>query len=207
MTVDDLFYMYAMRKDIDYKSLDPNLIKELLDRIMNDKNSSMARESVILKVAGYNHLEGKLDYDGYKDDELAEVKLRNFDTTNLKSSKLNGEGSYSDYTWERYEHHLQDNPTLLIGGFVNGELIYVFKTKYSNQGLQDKIIERLTSYFGDKSLPRKPNTFLRSLGFNYSHYKDDCELIFIASDDVLNVYEKYINKKLLKDLRSLGRVG
>ena len=198
MTVDDLFYMYAMGKDIDYKSLEPNVIKELLDKIMNDKNSSMARESVILKVAGYNHLEGKLNYDGFKDDEFVEVKLKNLDTSNLKSSKLNGEGSYSDYTWERYDHHLQDNPTILIGGFVDGKLIYIFKTKYSSKGIQNRIIERLTNFFGDKSLPRKPNTFLRSLGFNYSHYKDDCELIYIASKEDLCYNKKYINKELFK---------
>lgn len=198
MNADDLFYMYAMGKDIDYKSLEPNVIKELLDKIMNDKNSSMARESVILKVAGYNHLEGKLNYDGFKDDEFVEVKLKNLDTSNLKSSKLNGEGSYSDYTWERYDHHLQDNPTILVGGFVDGKLIYIFKIKYSSKGIQNRIIERLTNFFGDKSLPRKPNTFLRSLGFNYSHYKDDCELIYIASKEDLCYNEKYINKKLFK---------
>lgn len=198
MTVDDLFYMYAIGKDIDYKSLEPSVIKELLDKIMNDKNSSMARESVILKVAGYNHLEGKLNYDGFKDDEFVEVKLKNLDTSNLKSSKLNGEGSYSDYTWERYDHHLHDNPTILVGGFVDGKLIYIFKTKYSSKGIQNRIIERLTNFFGDKSLPRKPNTFLRSLGFNYSHYKDDCELIYIASKKDLCYNEKYINKELFK---------
>ena len=198
MTVDDLFYKYAMRKDIDYKSLEPSVIKELLDKIMNDKNSSMARESVILKVAGYNHLEGKLDYDGYKDDELVEVKLRNLDTTNTKSSKLNGEGSYSDYTWERYDHHLQDNPTMLVGGFIDGKLIYIFKTKYSSKGIQNRIIERLTNFFGDKSLPRKPNTFLRNLGFNYSHYKDDCELIYVAPKEILCYNERNINKELFK---------
>ena len=198
MTVDDLFYMYAIGKDIDYKSLEPSIIKELLDKIMNDKNSSMARESVILKVAGYNHLEGKLNYDGFKDNEFVEVKLKNLDTYNLKSSKLNGEGSYSDYTWERYDHHLQDNPTILVGGFVDGKLIYIFKTKYSSKGIQNRIIERLTNFFGDKSLPRKPNTFLRSLGFNYSHYKDDCELIYIASKEDLCYNEKYINKELFK---------
>ena len=200
MTVDDLFYMYAIGKDINYKSLDPSIIKELLDEIMNDKNSSMARESVILKVAGYNHLEGKLDYDGYKDDEFAEVKLRNLDTTNLKSSKLNGEGSYSDYTWERYEHHLQDNPTMLVGGFIDGKLLYIFKFKYSSKDIHNRIVEKLTNFFGDKSLPRKPNTYLRSLGFNYSHYKDDAELIYIAPKEILCYNEKYINKNLFKRL-------
>lgn len=198
MTVDDLFYMYAIGKDIDYKSLDPSIIKELLDKIMNDKNSSMARESVILKVAGYNHLEGKLNYDGFKDNEFVEVKLKNLDTSNLKSSKLNGEGSYSDYTWERYDHHLQDNPTILVGGFVDGKLIYIFKTKYSSKGIQNRIIERLTNFFGDKSSIRKPGTYLRSLDFNYSHYKDDCELIYIAPKEKICYNEKNINKELFK---------
>lgn len=198
MTVDDLFYMYATDKDIDYKSLDPSIIKDLLDIIMNDKNSSTAREIAILKTAKYNHLEGKLDYDGYKDDEFVEVKSRNFDSKKQKNSKLKGEGNYTDYTWERYDHHYNDNPTMLIGGFVDGKLLYIFKTKYSNKGLQDRFIERLTNFFGNKSSIRKPGTYLRSLDFNYSHYKDDCELIYIAPKEKICYNEKNINKELFK---------
>ena len=76
MTVEDLFHQYALGKAIDYKSLDENIIKQLVDTIMNDKNSSTARELAILKEANYKHLEGKLNYDGFNDNELVEVKLR-----------------------------------------------------------------------------------------------------------------------------------
>lgn len=200
MTIEELFHQYALGKNINYKSLDENIIKQLVTTIMNDKNSSMARESAILTESLYNHLEGKLNYDGYKDNEYAEVKLRNYDTSNEKSSKLNGEGSYSDYTWERYEHHSLDNPTLLVGGFIDGRLIYIFKFKYKSNNFHNRIVEKLTNFFGDKSLPRKPNTYLRSLGFNYSHYKDDAELIYIAPKEILCYNEKYINKNLFKRL-------
>ena len=50
---------------------------------MNDKNSSTARELAILKEANYKHLEGKLNYDGFNDNEFVEVKLRNLDTSNI----------------------------------------------------------------------------------------------------------------------------
>lgn len=200
MNIEDLYFKYALNENIDYKNLDEDVIKTLLSNIMNDKNSSMARESAILSCAGYNLLKGKLNYDGIKDGEFAEVKLRNYDTSRISQSKLNGEGSYSDYTWNRYKKHLNDNPTLLIGGFVDGVLMYIFKVKYNSTGLQNRIKERLTSFFGDINSERKPNHFLRSLSFNYNHYANDAELIYIAPIDILCNNEKYIGKNLYQRL-------
>ena len=202
MTVAELFHQYALGNDIDYSSLDENIIKQLVDTIMNDKNSSTARELAILQESKYNHLEGKLNYDGYKDNEFVEVKLRNLDTNNVRS-RLNGEGNYTDYTWERFKHHLNDNPTLLVGGFIDGRLIYIFKFKYSSEGFINRITERLTSYFGNIDNERIPNHYLRSLSFNYSHYKDDAELIYVAPKDVLEANKQYINKELYGELAEL----
>ena len=206
MTVEDLFHQYSLGKTIDYKSLDEDIIKQLVDTIINDKNSSTARELAILKEANYKHLEGKLNYDGFNDNEFVEVKLRNLDTSNPRS-KLNGEGNYTDYTWERFKHHSEDNPTMLVGGFINGRMIYIFKFKYLSKGFLNRITERLTSFFGDITSVRKPNTFLRSLGFNYSHYKDDAELIYVAPKEVLENNKQYINKELYKRLWSVTQVG
>lgn len=200
MNIEDLYFKYALNENIDYKNLDENIIKTLLSNIMNDKNSSMARESAILTCAGYIPLEGKLNYDGVKDEEFAEVKLRNYDTSRVSQSKLNGEGSYSDYTWTRYKKHLNDNPTLLIGGFIDGILIYVFKVKYNSKGLQARLKNKLTSFFGDIDSERKPNHYLRSLGFNYNHYADDAELIYIAPNNVLCNNKQYIGTALFKRL-------
>lgn len=199
MTVEDLYLKYALNESIDYNNIDGSVIKKLLDNIMNDKNSSMARESAIVSYAGYKPLEGKLNYDAIDGNKFVEVKSKNYDTSK-KLSRLNGEGSYSDYTWERYKKHLDDNPTILVGGFVNGVLIYIFKMKYNSKGLQHKIKEKLTSFFGDSDSERKPNHYLRSLGFNYKDYSEDAELIYIAPKDILCNNEKYINKKLYKRL-------
>lgn len=200
MNIDDLYFKYALNEAIDYKNLDEDIIKTLLNNIMNDKNSSMARESAILSCAKYIPLKSKLNYDGIKDNDFAEVKLRNYDTSRNLQSKLNGEGSYSDYTWDRYKKHLNDNPTLLIGGFINGILIYIFKVKYNSEGLQNRFKEKLTLFFGDINSKRKPNTYLRSLGFNYNHYANDAELIYIAPIDILCNNEKYISQKLYQRL-------
>lgn len=200
MDINELFHQYSLGKEIDYKSIDEETIKKLIDTIMNDKNSSTAREIVILEETGYKQIESKLDYDGIKDNDLAEVKLRNLDIRRLKNPKLNGEGSYSDYTWDRYKKHYQDNPTMLVGGFIDGKLMYIFKYKYQSMSFIDRIREKLTNYFGLENSERKPNTFLRSLSFNYTHYKDYADLVFVAPLDVLKNNENYFNKKLYKRL-------
>jgi len=46
-----------------------NLIAVLIDLItmyINDKNSSTLREFITVTVAGYHHTEGKIGYNGYK---------------------------------------------------------------------------------------------------------------------------------------------
>lgn len=200
MNTSDLFHKYALNESIDYKSLDEKVIKELLEQIINDKNSSMARETAILKEAGVEPLEGKLNYDGIKNGKFIEVKLRNLDTNRENQSKLNGEGSYSDYTWERYKKHSHDNPDLLVGGFIDGKLVYIFKFGYNDNSFQNRIKDRLTSFFGDINSERRPNHYLRSLSFTYNHYSSDAELIYIAPKDFLCNNKQYINKELFKRL-------
>lgn len=200
MTLEELYHKYTTNQYIDFTSLEPELIKLIVQSIVNDKNSSTARELSILHEAKYTPLEGKLNYDGINGEDYAEVKLRNLDTSRINQSKLNGEGSYSDYTWDRYKKHLSDNPTLLIGGFIDGILVYIFKVKYNSEKLQNRFINKLTLYFGDINSKRKPNSYLRSLSFNYNHYDENAKLIYIAPKEFICNNKSYISKKLYERL-------
>ena len=43
-----------------------NMLAELIEMYMTDKNSSTLREIVTVRVAGYKHSEGKLGYNGFR---------------------------------------------------------------------------------------------------------------------------------------------
>lgn len=205
--IDKLIYFYSTDKIQEFnqtlnKENNKEIIIQLIKQFINDKNSSTARERTILYECNYQPLLSKLGYDGQNEEGFCEVKLSNCDTSKQKPEKLNGSGSYSDYTWDRYHKHLKENPTLLIGGFIDGKLIYIFKIKYDSPKLKTHFYNKLYNYFGDSHLLRKPNHYLRSLQFNYKSYIDDAELIYIASKTKLEYYKSYIVKDLYERLLS-----
>ncbi len=70
----EIIKIYATRTDKDLNDYllgksKNNLIGVLVDLItmyINDKNSSTLREFLSVTIAGYNHTEGKIGYNGYK---------------------------------------------------------------------------------------------------------------------------------------------
>lgn len=107
------------------------LLTDLLTIYMNDRNSSMLREFLTVTIAGYEHTEGKIGYNGYKQNSFisgkpvkCEAKPKNINTSEGVKRKLNGGGNFSDYTFERLERDLQENLNILVSGFVDGKLIY-----------------------------------------------------------------------------------
>ncbi|MGL4347766.1 MAG: hypothetical protein ACRCR9_06785 [Chitinophagaceae bacterium] len=86
-----------------------NLIASLTDLLtayMNDKNSSILREFITVIIAGYEHNNKKLGYNGYKHNSSiggsrigCEAKPKNIVTAEneneqTKIKKLNGEGEF-----------------------------------------------------------------------------------------------------------------
>lgn len=86
------------------------LFIDLLTIYFNDKNSSKLRELVAVYLAGYKPSQEKLGYNGYRqladinEVEYCEVKPQN---TQRKEDKLNGGGSFNDYTPERFEKDIE----------------------------------------------------------------------------------------------------
>lgn len=174
-----------------------NVLYNLCNIISNDKNSSIVREYATLKECQYTQNTKKLDYDGYnKNNEPVEVKPQNYYTDNPKCKKLNGYGSFNDYTWERYDRDLQNDPEVLFSGFVDGKLLYILSVKYSDI----KVFEdRLNKRFPNRI--RKKGEFLRSLKIAFNDYKDCNSLIVkYVNKKLLICYSKCINKELYKKL-------
>lgn len=103
------------------------VLVDLITMYINDKNSSTLREFLTCTLAGYNHKEKKIGYNGFKQDTFSgktincEAKPKNVDTNSGKTEKLNGHGNFSDYTFARLERDKQeDGLNMLVSGFVNG---------------------------------------------------------------------------------------
>lgn len=171
---------------------------ELLMRYLNDKNSSTLRQIITCEVIGIKSNENKLGYDG--DGTNDEVKPKNVNSNFKKGKKvlLNGNGNYSDITHSRHEKYINDNVSIHISGFVDGNLLYIIKVPY--RSISDLFRNKL-----DIHLPNgdEPSRYVRSVGFTFSDYKnrEGVELEFIR-DDIEN-YIQFISKNFYIYLNTL----
>jgi len=196
--LEDLFVTYAtqshkaLREALDGLSRETLMatMVDLLTLYLNDPNSSTAREFITLRVAGYQPVEGKLGYNGYrmlapKVQQFCEVKPVNvYHRENGQvSRKLNGGGNFSDYTPERLQQDLaQASLQMLVSGFVDGRLVYVLEFPF--QCLERRLRELLAARFSEKE--RQPNEYLRSAAFSFQHYAacfpEEGRLVYRAAD-------------------------
>jgi len=89
-----------------------------------------------------------------------EVKPQNTDDP---KKKLNGGGSFNDYTLERFSEDLENNPIILVSG-----LIYIFEFRF--ECLKEKIKGLLERRFSEGK--RREGEYLRSARFSFRDYKD-----------------------------------
>ena len=187
--------------DLIGKSKD-NLVAMLLDLLtayFNDLNSSTMRELVVAVLAGYEPTQKKLGYNGYRHNTLTgeveqcEIKPPNVRTDAKKPKKLNGGGSYSDYTIERFEKHKKENPNMVIGGFVDGILIYILEFSFNEPSFTKRLAEQTPE-------TREKGQYKRSVKFSFIHYKDakSLKLIYKTSKQKLLEAKPYITRELFK---------
>ena len=138
----------------------------------------------------------KLGYNGYRMvfpsgiKEWCEVKPQN---TGSVRKKLNGGGSFNDYTIERFKKDLEQDSTILSSGFVQGKIIFVLEFKF--ECLKEKLTKLLNKKFNSQ---RRKGEYLRSAQFSFSDYKD-CSSLRLAflRDDWIN-YKSYLSNDLKK---------
>ncbi len=147
------------------------LFVDLITMYFNDKNSSKLRELSAIYIAGYEPTQEKLGYNGYMqlvDTQkvvYCEVKPQNTDS---EKNKLNGGGSFNDYTPERFKKDLQENPKVLTCGFVRGKLLYVFELDF--KCLEERLKGMIKERFPEGT--RRKGEYLRSASFSIKDYKD-----------------------------------
>jgi len=176
---------------------------DLLTAYINDKNSSSLREFVTVSTAGYQHNSNKLGYNGFKQNSAiggipiaCEAKPKNIQTEGYDQRKtkpkLNGEGGFNDYTFDRLQKDFQNNLNILSSGFVDGELLYILEFPFS------LVYEHLKTKVPEK---RTIGTYTRMASFNFSHYTGSpkVKVIYLNKNSIQN-NKKYFNKKFYQFL-------
>lgn len=186
------------------------MLLELLTKYYNDLNSSTMRELVVAVVAGYEPSSEKLGYNGFRHNTLTgaiehcEIKPPNVrsNPTAKTKRKLNGGGSFSDYTWEKFEKDQKENPNMLVAGFVDGRLIYIFEFSFNEPSFTSLLKERLKKRFPNGDLTGE---YLRGSAFSFKHYKDaeSLKTIYIAPKQELTKAQPYITGPVFKYLEKI----
>jgi hypothetical protein len=153
-------------------SMNPQELAQVLSEVLalyaNDKNSSTLREWVVLRIAGCQHRPDKIGYNGYRGEVPYEVKPRNVRSAEQKRKRLNGDGNFTDFTYERLEKYLQDKVRVLVAGFVDGNLIYVLEVPF--ESLSSALKAQLDKRFRGE---RPPGEYLRSANFSFRDYESE----------------------------------
>lgn len=184
------------------------ILVDLLTMYINDKNSSTIREFITVTLAGYKHKEGKIGYNGFKQDTfipgktiMCEAKPKNVDT-NLKSlRKLNGGGNFTDYTFGRLKRdRIEENLNMLISGFIDGKLIYILEFPFNCPQFVSRLEEQLKQRFrGGNDITGQ---FLRSASFHYKNFINcpKLKVIYLLNKNKLEMYKSYIVKNFYEFL-------
>ena len=157
------------------------MLVDLLTTYYNDVNSSTMREMAVALAAGYQPNPEKLGYNGFRHDaltgstEYCEIKPVNIrtDSTRKQPRKLNGGGNFTDYTWARLAENQSDNPTLLVAGFVDARLVYIFKFEFDEPQFVEHLNRQLARKFPDGDVS---GIFLRSASFSFRNFRDCASL-------------------------------
>lgn len=186
------------------------ILADLLTIYFNDRNSSMLREFLTTTIAGYQHCENKIGYNGFKITAAGqtidcEVKPKNIRSSDFEEynqgqrknppPKLNGSGNFTDYTWGRLKKDLSNAPNMLVSGFVDGRLLYILEFPFNT----DTFIAKLKSQL-DKRFPNgdQEGLYLRGANFTYRDYLSSAQLLYLAND--VESFRSYMNRIFYHEL-------
>lgn len=194
----DIICAYPVLSQSDFRSrLDamakPELAKnleELLTMYYNDLNSSTLREAAVVLEMGFEPIAEKIGYNGYRIESptghktFCEVKPKNVRTNSPKNTKLNGGGNFTDYSWQRLQQHKKEDPVMLVAGFVDGKIIYIFQFPFNTVGFVERLEQQLQSHFPDGDTE---GVYLRAAQFVFKHYSESPKLqtrCFVSKQDL-----------------------
>ena len=185
------------------------MLTDLLTTYFNDRNSSTPREIVVAVVSGYLPNTEKIGYNGYRQNTLTgltehcEIKPKNIrsDSTAKSPPKLNGGGNFTDYTWARLERDEAENPAMLVAGFIDGRLIYVFEFSFNEPDFTKELERQLKRQFPNGDVAGR---FLRSASFTFKHFEkaESLKVTFVISRAELRQLKAHISRDVFSYLES-----
>lgn len=92
--------------------------------------------------------------------------------------------------------HRKENAAVLVGGFIDGKLIYIFRFPFNSKPLVDRLRDLLRKKYPDGK--DVSGDWLRSATFRLRDYKDISTLnvtVFV-DNQTLDFYQPYITKPL-----------
>ena len=188
----------ALLKSISHRDL-VALIEELLDLYYNDKNSSTLRQFVLVSLSGFIPSDKKIGYNGYRESPIkkeeqynyCEAKPKNINVQGKKQRKLDGGGNFTDYTWNRLKKDIKQNPIMIVGGFIDGKLIYIFRFPFNTPSFVAKLAKHLEKHFPKGDIEGR---FLRSASFTLKDYVNTkgLEVEVFANKTTLNQNKNYL---------------
>lgn len=170
------------------------LLRDLIHLYSNDKNSSFLREMVTCSVVGYQHNPEKLGYDGSSKNYPVEVKPQNIKSTD--KVKLNASGSFTDFTWRKYNKCCKDRVRILMSGFINGKLMFIIEFPFNNLFFKKHLLKKLKKFLpnGDKK-----NRYIRSCKWSLIHFNQATILYRFKN---FGKFKQYFSKKLFDFLEN-----
>jgi hypothetical protein len=202
------------------------ILVDLLTMYINDKNSSTIREFITVTLAGYKHKQGKIGYNGFRQDAIipgrtikCEAKPKNIDTEEFEKftkgerktspAKLNGGGNFTDYTPNRLKKDKKEKDlNMLVSGFIDGKLIYIIEFPFNCPDFianLEKQIKRWQSKLkGSRSVKGQ---FLRSATFDYKHFINcpKLKIVFLLNKKELSKYKTYIANGFYEFLMKMAK--
>ena len=216
----EVFRLYSTRPHEDLttylvgksKDLLISIVVDMLTMYINDKNSSTVREFITVTLAGYTHVEKKIGYNGFKQDTFSgttircEAKPKNIDTNSASIAKLNGGGSFNDYTFKRLAKDKQEKGlNMLVSGFVDGKLIYILEFPFVCVDLINKLKKQLWKRFpkGKDILTE----YLRGASFDYHDFIncDGLRVVYILDKKTLQLFKAYVVNNFYKFLEGKAK--
>ena len=183
-----------------------SLLIDLLTMYINDQNSSTLREFITVVLAGYEHTEHKIGYNGFRHSAfgepiMCEAKPVNIISSSRSRKKLNGGGNFTDFTWGRFNKYKNDKINMLVSGFVDGKLIYIFEFPFSCEQFMKHLSELLERKFPDGDVS---NSYLRSASFSLKHYLEckDLHIAFALPENELEDYRNFMTRSLYNFLKN-----
>jgi hypothetical protein len=191
------------------------MLEQISNEYLNDRASYVVHERFTVEESGYTYIEGKKGYDGYceKTGAKVEVKTCNItfsDETSIRykvgankdqikpERKFNGSGIFSHYTHALLDKHKNEDVTMLVSGFLNGQAAYILKFPFHH----GSFINHLKTSLHQKLPSGDINGSNYDIRFTYKQFEDCSEITCTYRNEVLiDKYPQFFNSKFYNLLK------